>query len=63
MAAAGAAEVQLNEGQMQAYDRVISGELPAALLTLVPPDVAEWFPEIAGFKIFRIRLSPRSAVR
>jgi hypothetical protein len=27
---------------------------------LVSADVAEGFPEIAGFKIFRIPLSPRS---
>jgi hypothetical protein len=26
----------------------------------VSPEAAEWFPEIAGFKIFRIPLSPRS---
>jgi len=29
-------------------------------LTLVSPEAAEWFPEIAGFKIFRIPLSSRS---
>jgi hypothetical protein len=57
--AAGAAEVQLSEGQTMAIDRLIGGEVPAAVLTLVSPEAAEGFPEIAGFKIFRIRLSPR----
>jgi hypothetical protein len=58
--AAGAAEVQLSEGQTAAIDRLISGEVPAAVLTLVSPEAAEGFPEIAGFKIFRIPLSPHS---
>jgi hypothetical protein len=59
IAAAGAAEVQLNEGQMKALDRVIGGEVPAAVLALVSPEAAEWFPEIPGFRIFRIPLAPR----
>jgi hypothetical protein len=59
IAAAGAAEVQLIEGQAKAIDRLISGEVPAAVLTLVSPEVAEMFPEIAGFNIFRVPLSPR----
>jgi hypothetical protein len=58
--AAGAVEAQLSEGHTKAIDRLISGEVPAAVLTLVSPEAAEWFPEIAGFKIFRIPLSPRS---
>jgi hypothetical protein len=60
IAAAGAAEVQLSEGQAKAIDRLISGEVPAAVLTLVSAEAAEHFPEIAGFKLFRIPLSPRS---
>jgi hypothetical protein len=60
IAAAGAAEVQLSEGQAKAIDRLISGEVPAAVLTLVSAEAAERFPEIEGFKIFRIPLSPRS---
>ena len=59
IAAAGAAEVQLNEGQMKALDRVIGGEVPAAVLALVSPEAAEWFPEIPGFRIFRVPLAPR----
>jgi hypothetical protein len=58
IAAAGAAEVQLVEARTKAVDRLISGEVPAAVLTLVSPEAAEWFPEIAGFKIFRVPLSP-----
>ena len=52
--AAGAAEVQLSEGQAGAIDRLISGEVPAAVLTLASPEAAEWFPDIAGFRIFRV---------
>jgi hypothetical protein len=61
--AAGASEVQLSEGKAKAIDRLISGEVPAAVLTLVSAEAADQFPEIAGFKIFRIPLSPRSLKR
>jgi hypothetical protein len=60
IAAAGAAEVQLSESQAKPVDRLIGGEVPAAVLTLVSAEAAEWFPEIKGFKIFRVPLSPRS---
>jgi hypothetical protein len=59
IAAAGAAEVQLNEGRAKALDRVIGGEVPAAVLALVSPEAAEWFPDIPGFRIFRVPLAPR----
>jgi hypothetical protein len=59
IAAAGAAEVQLNEGHTKALDRVIGGEVPAAVLALVSPEAAEWFPDIPGFRIFRVPLAPR----
>jgi hypothetical protein len=55
---AGAAEVQLSDSQTTAVDRLISGEVPAAVLTLVSPEAAEWFPDIAGFKILRVPISP-----
>jgi hypothetical protein len=32
--------------------------VPAAVLTLVSPEAAEWFPDIAGFKILRVPISP-----
>ena len=58
--AAGAAEVQLSAGQTKALDRLINGEVPAAVLTLAYPEAAEWASDIAGFKVFRIPLAPRS---
>jgi len=60
IAAAGAAGVQLSEGQTTAINRVASGEVPAAVLTLESPEAAETFTEIEGCRIFRIPLSPRS---
>jgi len=60
IAAAGATEVQLSGGQTKAINRLISGEVSAAVLALVSAEAAEGFPEVAGFKIFRIPLSPRS---
>jgi TRAP-type uncharacterized transport system substrate-binding protein len=60
LVAAGAIETQLSEGQTKAVDRLISGEASAAVLTLVSSEAAEWFPDVAGFKIFRIPLSPPS---
>jgi hypothetical protein len=41
-----------------AIDRLVEGEVPAAVVALVSADAAQGFPEIAGFKIFRIPLSP-----
>lgn len=57
--AAGAAEVQFNEGQTGAIDRLISGEVPAAVLTLASREAAEWFPDIKGFRTFRVPLKAR----
>jgi ABC-type amino acid transport substrate-binding protein len=62
IAAAGAAEVQLAKSQTKAIDRVIVGEVPAAVLTLASPEAAEGFPEVAGFRVFRIPLSPSSTL-
>jgi hypothetical protein len=63
MAAAGANAVQLSVDQTKAIDRLISGEVPAAVLSLASPEAAEGFPDVAGFKIFRIPFSPRPARR
>jgi hypothetical protein len=57
MMAAGAAEVQLTASQTKAIDGVIDGAVPAAVLMLASSEAAEGFPEIAGFKIFRVPLS------
>jgi hypothetical protein len=56
IAAEGATEVQLSDSPTKAIDRVVNGEVPAAVLTLVSPEAADWFPEIAGYKTFRIPL-------
>jgi ABC-type amino acid transport substrate-binding protein len=60
MVAAGATEVQLSEGQTTAINRLVDGEVPAAVLALVAPEAAERFPAIAGFKTFQVPLSPRA---
>jgi hypothetical protein len=57
LAAAGANQVQLVDGQIKALDRLIDGEVPAAVLALVSPAAAERFPDIAGFKIFKVPLA------
>jgi hypothetical protein len=56
IAAAGAVDVQLSDSHTKAIDRLLSGEVPAAVLTLVSPEAAAVFPDIAGFKTFRIPL-------
>jgi hypothetical protein len=58
--AAGAAEVQFSEAKAGAIDRLISGEVPAAVLTLASREAAEWFPDIKGFRTFRIPLSMKA---
>ena len=55
--AAGAAEVQFSEVKAGAIDRLISGEVPAAVLTLASREAAEWFPDIEGFRTFRVPLA------
>jgi hypothetical protein len=55
-AVAGASLVKVSAGQTAAVDRLSNGEVTAAVLALVSADAAEGFPEIAGFKIFRIPL-------
>jgi hypothetical protein len=48
----------LSKGQTTAINRVACGEVPAAVLALLSPEAAQAFPEIAGFRIFRVPLSP-----
>jgi hypothetical protein len=60
LVAAGAPEVELSSSETKAIDRLVGGDVPAAIVALVSPDAAEAFPEIAGFRVFRIPLSPRS---
>ena len=51
--------VQLSAGRTAAIDRLLNGEVPAAVLALVSADAAESFPDIKGFKVFRIPLLSR----
>jgi TRAP-type uncharacterized transport system substrate-binding protein len=52
IAAAGAANVQLSEAQTKAIDRLIGGEVPAAVLTLGSPEAAEQFQKNRRFQYF-----------
>jgi hypothetical protein len=58
--AVGAADVQFSEGQAGAIERLISGEVPAAVVTLISPEAAEWFPDIPGFRTFRVPLGRKA---
>jgi hypothetical protein len=60
MAAAGAAEIHVSSGPAKPIDRLALGEVPAAVLTLASSDIADLFPDIAGFTLFRLPLSSRS---
>jgi hypothetical protein len=57
--AGGGPVVQLSAGHTAAIDRLVNGEVPAAVAALVSVDAAEAFPEIKGFKIFHLPLSSR----
>ena len=60
LVAAGASFVQLSEGQATAINRLLDGEVPAAILVLVSAEAAAGFPEIPGFRVFHIPLSSPS---
>jgi hypothetical protein len=60
LVAAGASEVRVSSADTTAIERLMNGEVPAAVLTLVSPDAAETFPDIGGYKVFRVPLSPSS---
>ena len=55
---AGTVSVEVSAGHTAAIDRLSNGEVTAAVLALVSADAADGFPEIAGFKIFRVPLWP-----
>jgi hypothetical protein len=57
--AAGAAEVRFSEVKTSAIDRLIDGAVPAAVV-LAPRDVANLFPEVDGFRTFRVPLSMKA---
>jgi hypothetical protein len=56
--AAGAAEVRFSEAKSSAIDRLMNGEVPAAVV-LAPRDVANLFPEVEGFRTFRVPLKAK----
>jgi hypothetical protein len=56
--AAGAAEVQFSEVKASAIERLINGEVPAAVV-LASREVADLFPELEGFRTFRVPLKAR----
>jgi hypothetical protein len=61
MAAAGALDVQLSKSQSTAIGRLVSSEVPAAVVGLVSVSAANSFPELSRLRTFRIPLAPRSA--
>jgi hypothetical protein len=61
MAAAGALEVQLSKGQTTAINRLVSKEVPAAVVGLVSASAADSFPELPRLRTFQVPLSPRSS--
>jgi hypothetical protein len=54
---AGGPLVQLSAAHTTAIDRLVSGEVPAAVLALVSAEAAEGFPEIRGFRTLHFPLS------
>jgi hypothetical protein len=58
LAAVGATEAQLSVSDASPLDRLISGDVQAAVVKLVSPDAAEAFPDIKGFKVLRVPLLP-----
>jgi hypothetical protein len=61
MAAAGSPEVQLSKGQTTAISRLVSKEVPAAVVGLVSASAADSFPELPRLRIFRVPLVARSS--
>ena len=57
LAAAGAADAKLSISDASPLDRLISGDVQAAVVKLVSADAAEAFPDIKGFKVLRVPLS------
>ncbi|KRQ97695.1 hypothetical protein CQ12_36270 [Bradyrhizobium jicamae] len=59
IAAAGALEVQVSKGQTTAINRLVSKEVPAAIVGLVSAGAADSFPELARYRTFQVPLKPR----
>jgi hypothetical protein len=58
LVAAGASAIRIRDEGSNAVKRLVEGQVPAAVLTLVSQDAAKAFPNIAGFKLFAIPLLP-----
>ena len=58
LVAAGAPEIQMSENREKAVDRLLRDEVPAAVLGLVLRNGSDNIPEIDGYRIFRVPLSP-----
>ena len=58
MVEAGATGIRLTDGPTKAIDQLISGAVPAAVLAVASAGAAEGFPEIGGFKVLQVPLSP-----
>jgi hypothetical protein len=57
LVAAGASAILIRDEGSNAVKRLVEGQVPAAVLTLVSQDAAKAFPNIAGFRLFEIPLS------
>jgi hypothetical protein len=55
--AAGGTEIRMSEGKALAIERVMDGEVQAAVVTLAGPEEAAAWTEIPGFRILRITIS------
>jgi hypothetical protein len=60
LTAAGAEGAELSATDASPLDRVISGDVQAAVVKLVSPEAAEAFPDVKGLKVFRVPLTPRT---
>ena len=60
ISAAGAVDVQVSKGQATAISRLVSKDVPAAMVGLVSASAADSFPELARLRTFRVPLSARS---
>jgi hypothetical protein len=58
LVAAGAPEIQMSENREKAMDRLLRDEVPGAILGLVLRNGSDNIPEINGYRIFRVPLSP-----
>jgi hypothetical protein len=58
LVAAGASDILIRDKGSHIIDHLVERQVPAAILTLVSQDAADAFPNITGFKLFEIPLSP-----